>query len=84
MSPELEVINLKALCEQETGIALQEMSLSHNGQILTDDSKSLEGYSIKENDIIMVQKLVCKSDHHNITSSLYSNVSNSSTAGRIY
>jgi DNA damage-inducible protein 1 len=57
VSPELEVINLKALCEQETNIPLSEMSLSHNGKLLSQDSQTLGGYSIKENDIIMVQKL---------------------------
>ncbi len=31
VSSDLELINLKALCEQETNIAVNEMSLSHNG-----------------------------------------------------
>jgi hypothetical protein len=57
VSPDLEVINLKALSEQETSIPLGEMSLSYNGKVLDDDNKPLEAYSIKENDIIMVQKL---------------------------
>jgi hypothetical protein len=57
VSPDLEVINLKALCEQETSIPLGDMSLSHDGKVLGDDNKSLVAYSIKENDIIMVQKL---------------------------
>ena len=57
VSVDLEIMNLKALCEQETNIPMNEMSLSHNGQLLSDDLKTLNGYSIKENDIIMVQKL---------------------------
>jgi DNA damage-inducible protein 1 len=58
VSPELELINLKALCEQEANIAIEQMSLSHNGQPLGDDTKTLSNYSIKDNDIIMVQQIV--------------------------
>lgn len=58
VSEELELINLKALCEQEVNIPAAEISLSHNGQPLTDDYKTLAGYSIKENDILVVQKMM--------------------------
>ena len=57
VSPDLEVINLKALCEQETRIPMGEMSLSFSGQVLDDDSKPLTHFSVNENDIIMVQKI---------------------------
>jgi DNA damage-inducible protein 1 len=60
VSSDLEVVNLKALCEQETNIPLSEMSLSFNGAFLEDDSKTLDAYSIKENDIVMVQKMIGK------------------------
>ena len=60
VSEELELINLKALCEQEVNIPAAEISLSHNGQPLTDDYKTLAGYSIKENDILVVQKMMSK------------------------
>lgn len=58
VSPDLELINLKALCEQETNIPSSQMSLSHNGRPLSDDNKTLDNYSVKENDILMVQKIV--------------------------
>ncbi|RNA26292.1 DDI1 -like protein [Brachionus plicatilis] len=52
---DFEIINLKALCEQETGIAAARMSLSFNGRLLNDTSKTLADYSIGDNDIIVVQ-----------------------------
>lgn len=55
VSSDLEIINLKALCEQETGISANRMSLTYNGQTMNDDNKNLASYSISENDIIMVQ-----------------------------
>lgn len=55
VSSDLEIINLKALCEQETGINMARMSLSFNGQFLTDNNKTLASYSIGENDIVVVQ-----------------------------
>ena len=58
VSEELELINLKALCEQETNIAASKISLTHNGQPLADDQRTLSSYSIKENDIIMIQEIV--------------------------
>lgn len=58
VSPELEIINLKALCEQETSILANQMSLSHNGRPLNDDFKTLSSYSIKENDMVVVQLLI--------------------------
>jgi DNA damage-inducible protein 1 len=62
VAPDLEIINLKALCEQETSIPLKEMSLSFNGTVLEDDNKTLDAYSIKENDIVMVQKMIGRND----------------------
>lgn len=58
VSEDLELVNLKALCEQEVNIPSSEVSLSHNGRPLTDDYKSLSSYSIKENDILVVQKII--------------------------
>ena len=57
VSADLELINLKALCEQETSITMSDMSLSHDGRPLTDDALSLAAYNIAENDIIMVQRM---------------------------
>ena len=61
VSPDLELINLKALCEQETNIATNQMSLSFNGRPLTDDFRTISSYSIQDNDILMVQAIVGKS-----------------------
>ncbi len=58
VSADLEILNLKALCEQETRIPLGEISLTFNGQPLNDDAKTLDAYGIKENDMIMVQKIM--------------------------
>lgn len=58
VNSELEIINLKALCEQETSIPVSQMSLSHDGRPLNDDFKTLACYSIAENDIVMVQQFV--------------------------
>lgn len=58
VSSDIELINLKALCEQETNISATKMSISHFGKLLTDDSRTLESYSIKENDILMVQQMI--------------------------
>lgn len=58
VSADIELINLKALCEQETNISASKMSISHFGKLLADDSRTLESYSIKENDILMVQQMI--------------------------
>jgi len=60
VSPDLEIINLKALCEQEINIPANKISLTFNGRPLSEDSKTLANYSINENDIIMVQQVRCK------------------------
>lgn len=57
VSDDMEILNLKALCEQETQIPINEMSLSFNGIPLNDDFRSLSSYSLKNNDLIMVQRM---------------------------
>ena len=57
VSADIEIINLKALCEQETNIPISEISLTFNGRPLNDDSRTLASYSLKENDLIMVQRM---------------------------
>jgi DNA damage-inducible protein 1 len=58
VSADLDILNFKALCEQETRIPIGEISLTFNGQPMNDDTKTLEGYGIVENDIVMVQKIM--------------------------
>lgn len=57
VSGDIEIINLKALCEQETRIPCTKMSLTHEGKTLGDDNKSLSSYNVKEDDILMVQQV---------------------------
>jgi DNA damage-inducible protein 1 len=61
ISEDVEIINVKALCELETNIPANEMSLSHNGRPLNDDYKTLASYGIKDDDILVVQKIIGKS-----------------------
>ena len=58
VSSDIEVVNLKALCEQETNISASKMSLTHDGQPLSDDTRSLSSYNVKEDDILMIQQIV--------------------------
>jgi DNA damage-inducible protein 1 len=60
VSADIELINLKALCEQETNIESAKISLSHNGKILAGDSKPLSSFNVVENDILMVQQMASK------------------------
>lgn len=60
VSEDIELINLKALCEQEVNIPSGEIAISHNGRPLADEHKTLASYEIKENDILVVQKLARK------------------------
>ncbi len=57
VSSDIELINLKALCEQETHIPMSKMSLTHDGKPLSDDSRSLASYNIKDDDILMIQQI---------------------------
>ena len=57
VSTDIEIMNLKALCEQETNIPIIEMSLTFNGIPLNDDVRPLSSYLLKDNDLIMVQRI---------------------------
>ncbi len=60
VSADIELINLKALCEQETKIETGKISLTHNGKILAGDSEPLSSFNLVDNDILMVQKMASK------------------------
>ncbi len=60
VSSDIELINLKALCEQETNIPAEKMSISHNGSPLIDNTRSLASYNIKDDDILMIQQMAGK------------------------
>lgn len=54
---DIELENFKALCEVESGIASSEISLSLNGQELTDDKKSLCAYGVADGDVLAIRSL---------------------------
>ena len=58
VSEDLELINLKALCEQETNIPAHKISLSYEGKPLDGDQRTLASFSLKDNEIIMVQEII--------------------------
>lgn len=55
---EMELENLKALCEYESSIPAKEMVVMHEGRPLLDDKRSLQGHSIKDGDVLLIQHLV--------------------------
>ena len=55
---DLEIENVKALCEFESGITAKEIVLLWNGAPLTDMKKTLNSYGIKEGEILLLQKLI--------------------------
>ncbi|XP_050433018.1 protein DDI1 homolog 2 [Adelges cooleyi] len=57
VSEDLELINFKALCEMETGIQSQQIGLSHNGQLMIDDFKTMKTLGVRDGDVIVIQKL---------------------------
>ncbi|KAH9513523.1 cyanamide hydratase, partial [Bulinus truncatus] len=57
VSEDLELENFKALCQVETGVPAQEMSIVWNGRPLHDDKLTLNQYGIHNGDIVLVQQL---------------------------
>lgn len=58
VSPDMELINFKALCEAETGFPAKEIVLTHEGVPLLDDKKDLKNFGIKEGDVLLIQQFV--------------------------
>lgn len=57
VSEDLELINFKALCEVETGIPLQQIGLTHNGQLLVDDFVTMKNSGVRDGDVIIIQRV---------------------------
>lgn len=57
VSEDLELINFKALCEVETGVPAQETGLTHNGQLLIDEFKTMKNLGIHDGDVIYIQRM---------------------------
>lgn len=58
VGPEMELENLKALCEYESGIPAKEIVVMHEGRPLLDDKRNLKLYGIKEGDVLLIQHFV--------------------------
>jgi len=55
VSEDLELENLKAFCEVESGVPAHQIQLSFNGLPLTDLKKTLRDYGIKDGDMLIMQ-----------------------------
>ncbi|CAG8531412.1 17643_t:CDS:2 [Dentiscutata erythropus] len=53
---QIELENLKALIEAETGIPPADQIISYHGQELADPKKTLEQYNVLENDMLLIRK----------------------------
>ncbi|XP_064460591.1 protein DDI1 homolog 2-like isoform X2 [Ornithodoros turicata] len=58
VSPDVELENLKALSEYESGIPAKEIVVMHEGRPLLDDKKNLKTYGIKDGDVLLIQHFV--------------------------
>lgn len=56
VNADLELENLKAFCEVESGIPAAYIVLAHNGRPLMDDKKTLKDYGIKDGDMLVLQR----------------------------
>ena len=57
VSEDLELENLKAQCEFELGVPSSNLVLVWNGRPLQDNKKTLQGYGIKNGDVLLVQQM---------------------------
>ena len=58
VSGDLELENFKALLEFESGIQSSQIVIFHNGVQLRDNKKTLNGYGIKNGDVLLMQRLM--------------------------
>lgn len=58
VSEDLELENFKALLEFECGIQSSQMMIFHNGLPLRDEKKTLNGYGIKDGDVLLIQRVL--------------------------
>ena len=56
VSEDLELENLKALLEFESGVQSSQIVIFHNGVPLSDDKKTLKDYGIKDGDVLLLQR----------------------------
>lgn len=56
VSEDLELENFKALLEFECGVQSSQIVIFHNGVPLDDNKKTLNGYGIKDGDVLLIQR----------------------------
>jgi len=57
VSEDTKLIFFKKLCEFETGIPSQQTQLTHNGQLLLDDFKTMKTLGVQNEDVVIIQNL---------------------------
>ncbi len=57
VSDDMELENFKALCEFESGVPSQEISISLNGRVLEDDKKQLKDYGVTDGEVLLLQRI---------------------------
>ncbi|VVC29633.1 Hypothetical protein CINCED_3A015822 [Cinara cedri] len=75
VSEDLELINFKALCEVETGFPAQQIGLSHNGQLLGDEFKTMKNLGIHDGDVIFIERVTNNSAGRSLNTSTSSLIS---------
>lgn len=58
VSGDLEIENLKALLEFESGLSSSQVVIYHNGRALVEEKKTLNAYGIHEGDVLLIQRVV--------------------------
>ncbi|GIY76928.1 protein DDI1 homolog 2 [Caerostris extrusa] len=66
VSPDMELENLKALCECEVGFSAQEMVITHEGRPLMDNKKDLKTYGVGDGDVLLIQQLMLPNSGHQL------------------
>lgn len=56
VSDDLELENFKAFLEFESGVQSSQIVIFHNGVALRDDKKTLNGYGIKDGDVLLMRR----------------------------
>ena len=56
VSEDLELENLKALLEIDSGVQSSQIVIFHNGVPLSDDKKTLKDCGIKDGDVLLLQR----------------------------
>lgn len=58
VSEDMELENFKVFCEVESGFPAQQIVISFNGVLLSDEKKSLKDYGIVDGDVVVLQHML--------------------------